>query len=196
VLGEEEAMSLASLWLPVLLSAVLVFLASSIIHMALPWHHGDYRKVPQEGPFMDAVRPLAIEPGDYMVPRAGAMSEMRTPEFKDKLNKGPVMMMTVMPSGPFSMRSNLAMWFVYCVVVGFFAAYVDCSTIPAGAPYLKVFRITGTVAFVGYALALCQFSIWYRRSWGTTIRYLIDGLVYGLLTAGTFGWLWPAGPAQ
>jgi hypothetical protein len=184
-------MSLASLWLPIVLSAVLVFIASSVIHMALPWHHGDYRKVPKEDELMDAVRPLAIEPGDYMVPRACGMSEMGTPEFKDKLKKGPVMVMTVMPSGAFSMNSSLAQWFVYALVVGFFAGYVACGTLPQGAPYLKVFRIVGTVAFVGYALALCQFSIWYRRSWATTIRFIIDGLVYGLLTAGTFGWLWP-----
>jgi len=182
---------LAALWLPILLSAVLVFVASSVIHMALPWHHDDYRQVPQESQLMDAVRPLSIEPGDYMVPRAGGMAQMKTPEFQDKLNKGPVMVMTVLPNGPFSMGSSLALWFLYCAVVSFFAAYVACSTLPAGAPYLRVFRITGTVAFVGYALALWQMSIWYRRSWGTTIRSSIDGVVYAALSAGVFGWLWP-----
>ncbi|HEX4599099.1 MAG TPA: hypothetical protein VH278_15000 [Burkholderiaceae bacterium] len=185
-------MSLAALWLPIVLSAVLVFLASWILHVALPWHRGDYRKLTQEDPFMDAVRPLAIEPGDYMVPLASGMADMKNPQFVDKLKKGPVMVMTVMPNGPFSMGSSLALWFVYSLVVGLFAAYVACGTLPQGAPYLKVFRITGTVAFVGYALALWQMSIWYRRSWGTTIRTTIDGLLYGLLSAGCFGWLWPA----
>lgn len=183
---------LASLWLPILLSAVAVFIVSWIIHIALPWHRSDYRQVPHEAQLMEAVRPLGIEPGDYMVPRAGAMAEMKTPEFQNKLKQGPVLVMTVLPNGPFEMGSSLARWFVYCLVVGIFAAYVDCGTIPLGAPYLKVFRITGTVAFAGYALALWQMAIWYRRSLGTTVRSTIDGLVYALLTAGFFGWLWPA----
>jgi hypothetical protein len=183
---------LVSLWLPIVLAAVAVFIASWVIHMALPWHRGDYRQVSQETQLMDAVRPLAIEPGDYMVPRPNSMAEMKSSEFLDKLKKGPVMVMTVFPNGPFEMASSLGLWFVYCVVVGIFAGYVACNTIPAGAPYLKVFRITGTVAFVGYALALWQASIWYRRSWGTTIRSTVDGVVYGLLTGGFFGWLWPA----
>jgi len=185
--------SLCSLWLPILLSAVAVFVASSVIHMALPWHHADYGAVPKEAELMDALRPLAIAPGDYMVPRPGEFAQMKTPQFQDKLKKGPVLIMTVMANGPFSMNKPLALWFVYGLVVGVFAAYIACSTLPSGAAYLKVFRITGTVAFVGYALALWQMSIWYHRSWATTIRYTIDGLIYAALMAGMFGWLWPRG---
>ena len=183
--------SLCALWLPIVLSAVAVFVVSSIIHMATPWHHGDYPAVPKENELMDAMRPLAIPPGDYMVPRAGDFSKMKTPEFQDKLKKGPVLMMTVFPNGPFSMTKPLILWFVYSLVVGLFAGYVACSTLPAGTAYLKVFQITGTVAFAGYALALWQGAIWYRRALGTTIRSTIDGLIYALLTAGMFGWLWP-----
>jgi hypothetical protein len=183
--------SLASLWLPILVSAVAVFIASSVIHMALPWHKGDYRAVPQESLVLDALRPFAIAPGDYMLPKCSDMAEMKTPGFQDKLKKGPVIVMTVMPGGAFSMGQPLALWFLYSVVVGIFAAYVACSTLAVGAPYLQVFRIVSTVAFTGYVLALWQLSIWYRRSWGTTIRSSVDGLIYGLLTAGVFGWLWP-----
>jgi hypothetical protein len=186
-------MSLASLWLPILLSAVAVFVASSIIHMALPWHRGDYGQVPKETQVMEALRPFAIPPGDYMLPRCDNMEKMKTPEFQEKLRQGPVMMLTAMPNGPFSMGRPLTLWFIYSIVVGIFAAYVACSTLAAGAPYLKVFRIVGTVAFTGYALALPQMSIWFQRSWGTTIRSVIDGLIYAALTAGFFGWLWPKG---
>jgi hypothetical protein len=185
--------SLASLWLPILLSAVAVFIASFVTHMVLPWHKGDYAQLPQEAQVMDALRPFAIAPGDYMAPRPADPAQMKKPEFREKLQKGPVMILTVMPNGMFSMGNALAQWFVYCLVVGLFAAYVGCSTLPFGAPYLKVFRITGTVAFVGYALALWQMSIWYHRSWATTIRSTIDGLIYAALSAGFFGWLWPAG---
>jgi len=154
---------LTSLWLPIVLSAVLVFVASSIVHMLLGWHAGDYPRLPDEARFADAVRPLSIPPGDYMVPRPRSMADMRSPEFIEKRKTGPVMMITVFPTGEFGMGRNLAMWFVYSL----------------------------TVAFIGYALALWQMSIWYRRQWRTTIVSTIDGLIYAGLTAGTFGWLWP-----
>ena len=99
--------------------------------------------------------------------------------------------MTVMESGPVSMGPSLAQWFLYCVVVGVFAAYVAGRALEPGAHYLKVFRFAGVTAFVGYSLALWQNTIWYKRAWTTTLKANVDGLVYGLLTAGTFGWLWP-----
>jgi hypothetical protein len=182
---------LTLLWLPILLSAVIVFVVSSILHTVLPWHKSDYPKMPNEDKVMDALRPLAIPPGDYMVPRPSTRADMRSQEFLDKMKKGPVMVVTVMPGGPISMGRNLFQWFVYCVVVGLFAGYVAGRALPIGAHYLQVFRFVGTAAFMGYALALWQMSIWYRRSWLTTIKGTIDGLIYALLSAGTFGWLWP-----
>jgi hypothetical protein len=182
---------LAALWLPILLSAVIVFVSSSIIHMVLPWHKSDYPKLANEDQVMNALRPLNIPPGDYMMPRPASSQAMRSPEFKEKMNKGPVVVMTVLPSGVRGMGKNLAQWFVYCVVVGVFAAYVTSRALPPTAPYLAVFRFAGVTAFIGYSLALWQQSIWYRRAWLTTIKGSIDGLIYGLLTAGTFGWLWP-----
>ena len=183
--------SLYALWLPILVSAALVFVASSVIHMASPWHKNDYPKLPNEDAVMNALRPFALPPGDYMVPRAGSMAVLKSPEFQETLKRGPVMIVTVMPNGMMSMARNLSMWFVYCVVVGLFAAYVTGSALPPGAHYLQVFRLAGTAAFMGYALALWQMSVWYRRAWSSTIKATIDGLVYGLLTAGTLGWLWP-----
>jgi hypothetical protein len=182
---------LSTLWLPILLSAVIVFVASSIIHMVLPWHKSDYPKVPDEDRLRDAVRPLAIPPGDYMVPRPSSMQDLKSPEFAEKMNKGPVLILTVKPNGPFSMRQNLIQWFIYCIVVGIFAAYVASRALPAGADYLRVFQLVGATAFIGYSLALWQTSIWYHRAWSTTIKSTVDGLIYALLTAGTFGWLWP-----
>ncbi|HKE38888.1 MAG TPA: hypothetical protein VKG21_03535 [Casimicrobiaceae bacterium] len=182
---------LAALWLPILLSAVIVFVVSSIIHMATPWHKDDYSKVPNEDKVMEALRPFNLPPGDYMMPRPANMQDMRSPEFAEKRNKGPVMVFTVMPSGPFSMGKNLVLWFLYSVLVGFLGAYVAARALPVGAPYPAVFRFVGVTTFIGYSVALWQFSIWYHRSWGTTIRSTVDGLIYALLTAGVFGWLWP-----
>jgi hypothetical protein len=182
---------LSALWLPILLSAVMVFVVSSIIHMASPWHKSDYPRLPNEDKVMDVLRPLAIPPGDYMTPRPSSRQDLRSPEFAKKRNKGPVMMLTVMPNGPVSMASQLVLWFVYAAVVGLFAAYVAGRALPAGASYRSVFRFAGVTAFTGYSVALWQMSIWYRRAWSTTIKATVDGLIYALLTAGTFGWLWP-----
>ena len=183
--------ALSALLVPIVLSAVIVFVASSIIHMALPWHRNDYPKVPNEERVREALRPLAIPPGDYMIPRASSMQDMKSPEFVAKMNEGPVMVVTVLPNGPWTMGKNLAQWFVYSIVVGVFAAYVAGTALPPGAPYPRVFQLVGVTAFIGYALALWQLSIWYRRDWMTTVKSNVDGLIYGLLTAGTFGWLWP-----
>ena len=182
---------LDTLWLPVLLSAVLVFITSSVIHMMLPWHKNDYRRVPDEEAFRRGVAPLAIPPGDYMVPRAGSMEEMKSPEFIAKYTAGPNVMLTVLPTGPWSMGRNLGLWFAYLVIVSIFAGYVAGRALPPGTEYLQVFRFVGTTAFLGYTLALWQMWIWYQRNLGTTIRSTIDGLLYALLTAGVFGWLWP-----
>ena len=179
------------LWLPIVVSAVIVFVVSAIIHMGPFWHRGDYPKVPDQDKLQDAVRPLAIPPGDYMVPRASGMAEMRTPQFMEKMTKGPVMVLTVVPNGPPSMAKSLVLWFIYTLIVSFFAAYIGGRALPPGKDYLHVFQIVGAAAFVGYSLALVQTSIWYRRAWSLTIKALFDGLIYGLLTAGTFGWLWP-----
>jgi hypothetical protein len=183
--------SLSALWLPILLSAVIVFVASSIIHMVLSYHKNDVKKVPREEDVMAALRPFNIPPGDYAMPRPASMKDMGTPAFKEKMTKGPVVFMTVLSSGPFETGKQLGQWFVYLIVISFFAAYVASRALPAGSDYLAVFRFAGTTAFIGYAMALPQQSIWYRRNWGTTLLLMFDGLLFGLLTGGTFGWLWP-----
>jgi hypothetical protein len=180
-----------SLWIPIVLSAVIVFVASSIMHMVLPYHRNDLRKVPKEDEVMEALRRFNIPPGDYAMPLPGSMGGMKKPEFVEKMKAGPVVFMTVAPSGPPSMTSSLVLWFLYSVVVSIFAAYIAGRALQPGARYLEVFRFAGCTAFTAYSLALLQNSIWYKRNWGTTIKSMFDGLVYGLLTAGTFGWLWP-----
>ena len=182
---------LTALWLPILLSAVIVFVVSSIIHMVLPWHKSDYPKLANEDQVRAALRPLALPPGDYMVPRPTSSAEMRSPEFAEKVKQGPNVIFTVLPPGPIAMGAQLTAWFLYAVVVGGLAAYVAGRALPYGAPYLSVFRFVGVSAFLGYAVALWQMSIWYRRNWMTTFKATVDGLVYALLTAGVFGWLWP-----
>lgn len=181
--------SVVSLWLPILVAAALVFVVSSIIHTVLTYHQSDFEAVPDE----DAVRAglRGIPPGDYVVPHADSKAERRSEAFQAKMKEGPIAFMTVFPAGESGMGTSLVQWFLYCVLVGLFAGYVAGTALPAGAEYLSVFQIVGTVAFAGYGLALLQNSIWLRRKWSSTLKSIFDALVYALLTAGTFGWLWP-----
>jgi hypothetical protein len=188
--SEIVMVSITSLWLPIFLSAIAVFLASSVLHMVLSYHRSDFKKVPGEDEIMDTLRRIGVPSGDYVFPHAADSSEMKDPAFQEKTQKGPVAMLTVMESG-FAMGRSLVEWFVYCVAMGVFAAYITGRALDAGAPYMEVFRFAGAAAFGGYALALLQNSIWYKRAWGATLKSVADGVIYALLTAGIFGWLWP-----
>jgi hypothetical protein len=182
--------SLAALWLPVLLSAVLVFVASSVIHMVLSWHASDWKKLETEDAVLDALRPFGLPPGDYAAPQPQNMADARSPAFKAKADRGPRVLLTIMsPSS--SMGRSLVLWFVYLLVVSMIAGYVTGIAVGAGTPYLAVFRLASTVAFAGYVLALWPDVVWYSRGIGSTLKSSVDGLVYALLTGGVFGWLWP-----
>jgi len=185
-----ESVSISSLALPILLSAVLVFVASSLIHMVLGYHKHDFRQAKNEDELLEAFRKLNVAPGDYCAPYAGSMEVMKTPAFMEKMNKGPLVIMTVSAGGPMAMGKQLTQWFLYSLVVAIFTAYVTGRVLTQDAHYLEVFRVAGTVTFMAYAMALPQYSIWYKRNWATTLRSMMDGLIYALLTAGTFGWLW------
>jgi hypothetical protein len=182
--------SLAALWLPIALAAVIVFVASSITHMVLTYHRSDYQQLPDEDKVRDAIRPSNLKPGLYVFPYC-LPKDMKSPATIEKYKQGPVGFLTIFPSGPPAMPKFLSMWFVFCLVIGFFVAYLTGRTVPAGANYLVVFRVAGTAAFLAYGLANLSHSIWRGQRWSATIKEVLDGLLYALLTAGTFGWLWP-----
>ncbi|MEX1275734.1 MAG: hypothetical protein WEE20_07365, partial [Bacteroidota bacterium] len=188
---EASMVPIISLWLPILVSAAFVFVASSIIHMVFTYHYKDLKKVPDEDKLMDSLRAFNIPPGEYVIPYAGSPQVMKSPEHQEKRKKGPGVIMTVWESANPAMGGMLVQWFVYCVVVGIFAAYIAGRALGPGAHYLAVFRFAGFTAFACYTVAQWQDVIWYKRSVKRTITEAIDGLVYALLTAGTFGWLWP-----
>jgi len=184
---------LTDLWLPIVLSAVFVFVASSILHMVIPIHKGDFKKLPGEEKLLAEMRAQGIERAEYLFPCPSSMKDMATPEMLAKYKQGPVGFMTVVPSGEPGMGKQLTQWFVYSILISVFTAYVARLALGDGVPYLAVFRITGTVAILAYAAGHISNSIWKGVPWTTTLKFVFDGVVYGLLTAGTFGWLWPAG---
>jgi hypothetical protein len=183
--------SLPALWLPIVLSAVLVFLVSFVLHTVLKYHQSDYTKLPDEDAIRAAIRSASPEVRQYIIPYAGGMQEMQTAEMKQKFAEGPVGVLTLRRSGEFSMAPNLVQWFAYSVVISCVTAYVASRTLAPGSDYLQVFRVVGTVAWLGYSGAQIQGAIWMGKPWSITMKEVIDGLVYALVTAGVFGWLWP-----
>ena len=184
--------SIVALWLPILLSAVFVFVLSSLLHMLLPLHHADFKTLPREDEVMDALRPFNVPPGDYMMPRPPSMQAMRDEAFKAKFKRGPVAVMTVYKSGGgMNMGESLWQWFVYLVLVGAFSAFIAGTARGRGASPGEVMRFTGLSAFACYFIAMLQESIWYKRDWRVTFLYGFDGLLYAIVTAATFAWLWP-----
>lgn len=184
--------SLTSLLIPIVVSAVAVFFVSYVLHMLIPFHKNDIKKIPLEDEFLAAVRGFNLPAGDYAAPHADSPAAMKDPAFIEKRNKGPIVIMTVKPGAAPPMSSHLTKWFIYCVVVSVFAAYLASRTLAPATEYLQVFRVVGTTAFMGYALALVQNWIWYMKDGGATFRSIIDGLAYALATAGIFGSMWPA----
>lgn len=181
---------LMSLWLPILLSAVIVFVASSIMHTVLTYHRGDYRQLPDEEKLLPALRAAGLKRGVYMFPFC-TPKEMKSPAMAEKYQQGPNGILTVFPTGVPQMPKFLGQWFGYCLVVNFFVAYLAAHTLAPGTPYLAVFRVVGTAGFLAYGLGQLSNGIWKGQPWGMVLKEVIDGLIYGLLTAGTFGWLWP-----
>lgn len=182
--------ALTALWIPIVLAAVIVFVASSIIHMVLPYHRSDYRKLPDEDKVTAVLRSAGLTQGLYHFPFC-THKEMKSPEVQEKFKQGPVGFLTVFPSGPVNMGKFLGLWFVYCLVIGLFTAYLTGHTVAQGAHYLAVFRVAGTTAFMAYGLGGLSNGIWKGQPWSMVAKECFDGLLYGLLIAGTFGWLWP-----
>ena len=183
--------TLGALWLPILLSAVFVFIVSSVIHMVLKYHNSDYKRLPNEDAVRAAVRSGNPPPGQYVMPYCQEMKEMESPEMKQKYVEGPVGVLFLKRPGPVNMGPFLGQWFLFSLLVSLFVAYIASHVLPAGTPYLSVFRVVGATAFLAYAAGSVPGAIWTGKPWGVAGKEMLDGLIYGLVTAGTFGWLWP-----
>jgi hypothetical protein len=183
--------TLGALWLPILLAAVFVFITSTIVHMLLGYHNRDYVKLPNEDAVRAALRAGNPEPRQYIIPHCAGMKEMDTPEMRQKFAEGPVGVLNLKPAGNVGMGPSLTQWFVFTLVISFFVAYVAIHALPVGSPYLKVFQVVGAVAFLAYAAGQLPASIWMGKPWAVAVKEVFDGLLYALVTAGTFGWLWP-----
>jgi hypothetical protein len=183
--------SLAHLWLPILLSAVFVFVASSLVHMAFKWHNSDYHGFSNEDEVRAAITKGSPVPGQYTLPYCKDHKDMGGEAMQAKLKDGPVGFMILRPSGPVSMGPMLFQWFLFCVLVSVFAALILMHALAPGAGYKHVFHIAALASFMANAFGSIPMGIWWGQPWGSVMKNLLDGLIYACVTAGTFGWLWP-----
>jgi hypothetical protein len=182
---------LGALVLPIILSAVLVFVLSSIIHMALGYHNRDYTALPNEDAVRAAIRSGNPAPRQYIIPYCAGAKEMGSPEMQRKYAEGPIAVLNIKAAGVVRMGPSLVQWFVFALVISLFLAYLASRTLPAGTPYLEVFRLVGAAGFLAYAAGQLPAAIWMGKPWAVAWKEVFDGLLYGLVTAGVFGWLWP-----
>lgn len=180
-------MTIMSLWLPIIVSAAVIFIAGAVIWMGMPWHKKEWQKTPDEEAVRSALR--GCQPGIYTVPNCTDQSQFKNPDMQQKFIDGPQAFITVVPSGLPKMGGKLVTMFGYNLVVAIVCAYVVSRTLAPGADYLAIFRISGTVAFIAYGMAYVQESIWFGRQWSSTAMTFLDALIYALLTGGIFGWL-------
>ncbi|HVS17352.1 MAG TPA: hypothetical protein VMT18_02040 [Planctomycetota bacterium] len=179
----------SALIVPIVLSVVLVFVASSLIHMVLQWHKPEYRKLPDEEAARAAMRGLS--PGEYIVPHCLDPKQMAEPEMARRIAEGPTLLIWSRTPGQMKLGPFLGQWVLYVLVVSCLLAYIARAALAPGAEYLKVFQLVGVTAWLAYCWSMPADAIWKGRPWSAIARYLVDGLVYASLTAGAFAWLWP-----
>lgn len=182
---------LTELWLPIVVSAVFVFIVSSIVHMVLPIHRADFKKLTGETDILAEMRKQGLTPGDYMFPCPASMKDMASPEMMAKFEQGPVGWMHVLPSGSMAIGKSLIQWFVFSLFVGVLVAYAARIGVAPGASGVLVFRVTAVLAFMSYGVGIIPNSIWKGHRWLMTFKFVFDGLLYGLATGAAFAWLWP-----
>lgn len=183
--------TLIDLWMPILLGAFLAWVASAMIHMALKYHNSDYKQLPNEDEVVAAIGRGAPSPGVHSMPYCSDMKGMGEPAMQARFTNGPVAFVTVFPNGMPKMGKligqQMLFFLIGCVLIGGCAAQV----LPPGAAPMAVFHLIAPVGFLAFGWGVVPFSIWYGHAWSTTAKYLLDALIYGLVVAGCFAWLWP-----
>ncbi|HVI74575.1 MAG TPA: hypothetical protein VM683_06285 [Anaeromyxobacteraceae bacterium] len=179
----------AQLWLPILLSAVLVFFLSAASHMVLPWRRNEWGRITESDALQAALR--GLKPGLYAFPSSPDPKQQMTKEWMERWAKGPSGWLTLAAPGPIQMGRNMGLSFLVFVLVAFFDAYVASHALGPAPHYRAVFRIVGTIGFLSFGVGSIFNSIWYSRPWRAYAADVIDALLFGLVMAGVFGWLWP-----
>ncbi len=180
---------LEQLWIPIVLSAVLVFAMSSLIHMVFKWHNSEYHGVANEDEVRRVLRGNA--PGTYVIPYCPDHKDLKKPEVQQKFIEGPTGMLNLMQPGPPKMGAALGQWFALNLVIAIVVGYLAAHSVPLGAGFLAVARNVSLVTFLAYAGGSAANAIWMGKPKSAAMKEMLDAFLYGLVTAIAFGWLWP-----
>ena len=183
--------SISALWLPIVLSAVLVFVVSSIVHLLLPYHRKDFLRLPDEDAARAVLGRQSLGRGQYFMPFAPDMKAMKDPEMEKKFVEGPVAIVTVLKRGHVNMGPHLIQWFVFLLGMSITIAYLLSRTLPPQTEFMQFFRVASTIAWLGYAGALIWSGIWKGVPWSTVMKDVFDGLLFALVTGAAFAGFWP-----
>jgi hypothetical protein len=184
--------SLIQLWMPIVGSAVVAWFASGLIHIVLKYHNSDFQKLANEDEVAEAVGRGSPKLGLHLFPHCADMSEMANEDMQDKFKKGPVAMLIIFPNGMPNMGKYLGQQFAFFLGGSILIAYCAAFALPPGADFMTVFRVFTAIGFLAYGWATIPFSIWFGFQWSISVKYLIDALIYAMVVAVTFAWLWPA----
>lgn len=182
---------MTQLWLPLIGSAVGVFIASSLIHMVFKWHNADYRKLSNEDEVAAAIRKGNATTGQYVIPQCLDMKQMQSSEMQKRYNDGPVGYVVLAHPGPPKMGTQLGRWFALNLLTGAIVACICAAVLPAGAGTGRVFHIAGLVTFAAYGVGAISDGIWFARPWRSVAKDLLDALIYAAMTGVTFAVFWP-----
>ena len=179
---------LAHLWLPIVASAVLLFVLSAASHMALPWRRNEWGRITESEALQASLE--GLRPGLYAFPAAPDPKQQMTKEWRDRWAKGPSGWLTIAPRAPVDMGRNMALSVVAYLLVACLAAYVAWHALGPAPHGRAVFRLVGTLGFMSFGVGTVFESIWYHRPWRAYASDALDALLSGLVMAAAFAWLW------
>jgi hypothetical protein len=182
---------LVHLWLPILLTAVFVFIASSLIHMVFKWHNSDYKSLSNEDAVQTALRASINGPGQYLLPHCTDMKDMKDEAMLKKYREGPVGFLVICPSGMPNMGKMLGLWFVMNLAVAAITALLALQSFGLQGNAHQAGHLIGMTTLLAYGGGSVALGIWMGKPWISVAKDLLDAVIYGTISAFTFMWLWP-----
>ena len=182
---------LAGLWIPIVVSAVVVLVASFVSQLIIGRYAAEWKELPEEEATIEHLQKSGIGPGQYLFPGRSPKSSQDLEETRQqRMNSGPWGTVNIWARQP-SMGRNLLQSFVFYLVTSFFVAYLATLALEPGAEFSPVFQVTGTAAILAYAFGGIPNAIWFGSHLRSALMDVINGIVHGLLTGTIFGMLWP-----
>lgn len=181
---------LATLWLPILLSSIAVFVGSFLAWVVIGHHTPDWSEIPDEGEVVDFIRAQGLRPGQYMFPMARTKEALADGSKQQRMTSGPWGTLNVW-SRQVNMSRNLLQTFAFYLVTSFFIGYLASLALDAGASFSKVSQVTGTAGILAYAFGHVPNAIWFGTHRRPMLMDVIDGVCFGLITGLTFATFWP-----